>query len=243
MHEIAALADTCSVFRNGRHVETFAHGARTDQEIVRLMIGRDIAQVYPPKPRRDAPRDALPRGQRPGLGRPAGRPDLRGRQGRDRRPGRARRPGPARADAGAVRRAARRRGQRPDRRPARTPPRSPAHAKAPACGMALVPEDRKTEGLLLPMAVRDNLSLAALGQPRAGWASSTARPRSRAVDEMVRAAAHQARRAERPGRHAVGRQPAEGGDRQVADDPAAADPAQRPDPRHRRRHQAGALRA
>src|SRR6478735_2449436 len=50
MHEIAALADTCSVFRNGRHVETFAHGSRTDQEIVRLMIGRDITQVYPPKP-------------------------------------------------------------------------------------------------------------------------------------------------------------------------------------------------
>ena len=50
MHEIAALADTCSVFRNGRHVETFAHGTRTDQEIVRLMIGRDITQVYPPKP-------------------------------------------------------------------------------------------------------------------------------------------------------------------------------------------------
>ena len=55
MHEIAALADTCSVFRNGRHVETFAHGTRTDQEIVRLMIGRDITQVYPPKPGRDAP--------------------------------------------------------------------------------------------------------------------------------------------------------------------------------------------
>src|SRR4051794_21122700 len=50
MHEVAALADTCSVFRNGRHVETFPHGARTDQEIVRLMIGRDITQVYPAKP-------------------------------------------------------------------------------------------------------------------------------------------------------------------------------------------------
>ena len=28
--------------------------------------------------------------------------------------------------------------------------------------MALIPEDRKTEGLMLPMAVRDNLSFAAL---------------------------------------------------------------------------------
>ena len=62
MHEIAALADTCSVFRNGRHVETFPHGTRTDQEIVRLMIGRDITQVYPPKPAANDRRRTLSRG-------------------------------------------------------------------------------------------------------------------------------------------------------------------------------------
>ena len=28
--------------------------------------------------------------------------------------------------------------------------------------MALIPEDRKTEGLMLPMSVRENLSFAAL---------------------------------------------------------------------------------
>ena len=58
MHEIEALADTCSVFRNGRHVETFAKGARSEDEIVQLMIGREWAHVYPPKPdaRRPAPR-------------------------------------------------------------------------------------------------------------------------------------------------------------------------------------------
>ena len=51
--------------------------------------------------------------------------------------------------------------------------------------MALVPEDRKTEGLLLPMAVRDNLSLAALG----GLGSLGIVDRGaedKAVDEMVR---------------------------------------------------------
>ena len=31
-----------------------------------------------------------------------------------------------------------------------------------AIGMALIPEDRKTEGLMLPMSVRDNLSFAAM---------------------------------------------------------------------------------
>jgi ribose transport system ATP-binding protein len=35
-------------------------------------------------------------------------------------------------------------------------------AKSEKIGMALIPEDRKTEGLLLPMSVRDNLSLASI---------------------------------------------------------------------------------
>src|SRR5207244_1806658 len=53
MHEIAALADRCSVFRNGRHIETFAKGERDEEEIVELMIGREWAHVYPPKPARN----------------------------------------------------------------------------------------------------------------------------------------------------------------------------------------------
>src|SRR6185436_4971455 len=40
----------------------------------------------------------------------------------------------------------------------------PAMAKSPKLGMALIPEDRKTEGLMLPMSIRDNLSLAALSK-------------------------------------------------------------------------------
>ena len=39
---------------------------------------------------------------------------------------------------------------------------SPQVAKGKKVGMALIPEDRKTEGLMLPMTVRDNLSFAAL---------------------------------------------------------------------------------
>ena len=52
MHEVEALADRASVFRNGRHIETFDKGARSTAEIVQLMIGRDIAAQYPPKPAR-----------------------------------------------------------------------------------------------------------------------------------------------------------------------------------------------
>ena len=39
---------------------------------------------------------------------------------------------------------------------------SPARAKSREIGIALVPEDRKTEGLMLPMAVADNLTIASL---------------------------------------------------------------------------------
>ena len=50
MHEVDALADTCSVFRSGRHIETFPQGSRSEHEIINLMIGREIEQTYPPKP-------------------------------------------------------------------------------------------------------------------------------------------------------------------------------------------------
>src|SRR5207253_3066179 len=49
MREITAFADDCSVFRNGRHVETFAKGSKSGDEIVKLMIGRDYKDVYPEK--------------------------------------------------------------------------------------------------------------------------------------------------------------------------------------------------
>ena len=39
---------------------------------------------------------------------------------------------------------------------------SPTMAKSAQVGMALIPEDRKTEGLMLPMSVRDNMSFCAL---------------------------------------------------------------------------------
>ena len=49
LREITTFADDCSIFRNGRHVDTFAKGSKTDAEIVKLMIGRDYNDVYPEK--------------------------------------------------------------------------------------------------------------------------------------------------------------------------------------------------
>jgi ribose transport system ATP-binding protein len=61
----------------------------------------------------------------------------------------------------------------------------PGVAKRRQIGMALIPEDRKTEGLMLPMSVRDNLSFAALGRLSRWGVVDTAAERD-AVQRMVR---------------------------------------------------------
>ena len=49
MHEIAELADDCTVFRNGRKIATYTAGSKSDNEVVELMIGREYKNVFPPK--------------------------------------------------------------------------------------------------------------------------------------------------------------------------------------------------
>src|SRR5438477_11890784 len=56
MHEIAELADECTVFCNGRSVATFVAGTKTDNEIDELMIGREYNAVFPARvPRSPGP--------------------------------------------------------------------------------------------------------------------------------------------------------------------------------------------
>jgi ribose transport system ATP-binding protein len=62
--------------------------------------------------------------------------------------------------------------------------RKPADAIRAGLGIALVPEDRKTEGLLLPMTVRDNLTLAILDRVASYGVFSPGAERSR-VQRMV----------------------------------------------------------
>jgi ribose transport system ATP-binding protein len=164
MHEIAELADECTVFCNGRSVASFAAGTRTDNEIVELMIGREYNAAFPPRTKR-APGDATPlldvrhlcwtdRLNDISLRLSAG--DVIGLGGLD---GQGQRElllalfGVLKGTTGEV---------RIDGRPVTIT--GPDVAKRDDIGMALIPEDRKTEGLMLPMSVRDNLSFAALGK-------------------------------------------------------------------------------
>jgi ribose transport system ATP-binding protein len=160
MHEVEALADRASVFRNGRHIETFDKGARSMAEIVQLMIGRDIATQYPPKPRRDSRRSTLKverlcwENRLKDISLEVGAGEIVGLGGLD---GQGQKTlllalfGVLRGVSGHITVNGR-----------RLVPRSPAKAKARNVGVALVPEDRKTEGLMLPMSVADNLTIASL---------------------------------------------------------------------------------
>jgi len=60
----------------------------------------------------------------------------------------------------------------------------PSGAKKREIGMALIPEDRKTEGLMLPMSVRENLSFAALPRVSRGGVIDSAREQG-LVGEMI----------------------------------------------------------
>ena len=234
MHEVDALADTCSVFRSGRHIETFAQGSRSDHDIINLMIGREIEQTYPPKPRSSPDmgqvlevRDLTWSNRLQGISFGLRRGEILGLGGLD---GQGQRElllalfgvlkdvrGSVTVDGAPV---------------AFTGPKAAMSASTP---IALVPEDRKTEGLLLPLSVQDNLSLASLDQLRQGLFVDGTKERRlvAAAFERLRIKAASAF----GGRwHAVGRQPTKGRAGQMAGDKPRYSAADGPDARHRCRH-------
>ena len=160
MHEVDALADRASVFRNGRHIETFEKGARSTTEIVQLMIGRDISTQYPPKPVQVRSRPLLKleniswERHLDKISLEVGAGEIVGLGGLD---GQGQKTlllalfGVLRGVSGTMSVAG---------KPVR--PGSPRAAKSPETGIALVPEDRKTEGLMLPMSIGDNLVIASM---------------------------------------------------------------------------------
>ncbi len=158
LDEVFKICDRVSVMRDGRTVASASLGELTRRDLVCLMIGRDLAQGYPP---RDAPLGETPllevrglssatlddinftlhRGEILGVAglAGAGKNDLvkalMGAEGR--------RAGEVRLAGAAVRLA--------------------GPASAWAKGFALVPEERRAQGLMLGRSVRDNVTLPHLG--------------------------------------------------------------------------------
>lgn len=162
MHEIEAVADQCSVFRNGQHIETFAEGDHSAQAIVQMMIGREISTHFPPKRAYKRSDEALcvdnliwenrlnDISLRVGKGEIVGLGGLDGQGQKELLLGLF---GVLKKMSGNI-----------SIHGQQVKIRSPLDAKQAGIDMALIPEDRKTEGLLLPMSIEDNLALASLGQ-------------------------------------------------------------------------------
>jgi ribose transport system ATP-binding protein len=184
MHEIAELADECTVYRNGRYVATFEARTRTDEAIVEMMIGREYESIFPPRPKTThEDRAALSIRNLSWAGRlkeitlqvrPGEIVGLGGLDGQGQRELLLALFGVLVGVTGQV---------EIDGNPVMMA--SPRAAKSKPADMALIPEDRKTEGLMLPMSVRDNLSFVALDRlTRFGIVDRAAERRS--VEEMIR---------------------------------------------------------
>jgi ribose transport system ATP-binding protein len=50
MREVRAFCDRLTILRNGRHIATAVSNELTDTQIIEMIIGRSIAQTFPPRP-------------------------------------------------------------------------------------------------------------------------------------------------------------------------------------------------
>jgi len=159
-NEITSIADRITIFRNGAEVGTYTEIA--EDEAITLMAGRHVEALYPalpPVPANAAPALELAGASLDGSGELGlslaegeilGIGGLAGQGHRELFLGLFGAP-PLRHGRISV-------GGRAVRIT------SPADAIHAGLGIALVPEDRKSEGLLLPLSVRDNLTLPILGR-------------------------------------------------------------------------------
>ena len=161
-HRLAEVADICSrltVLRNGHSVGTWRNGELASDELVRAILGRQLGQLYPGVPQTVKPTVMLET-KALGAGRRLRDVNLQVRQGEIL--GIAGLEGQGQLELilalygmlssrgsivveGEKRRI-----------------RSPREALQAGLGLALVPEDRKTEGLLPTLSVRENLVLPVL---------------------------------------------------------------------------------
>jgi ribose transport system ATP-binding protein len=179
-NEVRSIADRITVFRNGRDVGTFTE--LDEREAVTLMTGQRLETLFPPRPPAPAETAVLeardlsgPRLNRVSFSlHPGEILGIGGLAGQGHRELFMVLFGAARASGGRV---------TLEGRPLRI--RSPREAKRQGVGLAFVPEDRKTEGLLLGMSVRDNLTLSVLDRI-SGAGVLRAGAERRAAQEMAR---------------------------------------------------------
>jgi ABC-type sugar transport system ATPase subunit len=175
MEEIFRLADTVTVLRDGRHVATRPTADIDEAALIHSMIGRRIDQYFPKHAE-------TPRGQEvlavERLSGPAGFRDVSFRVHAGEIVGFAGLVGSGRSEvARAIFSVDLRSAGHILLRGERVDPSGPREAIQ--LGIGLVPEDRKRQGLVLPMSGRANAALAVLGQlTRRGLLTNAAESRA-----------------------------------------------------------------
>ena len=242
MDELRRIADRITVIRDGRYVGTRATAETTMKEVIAMMVGRELsgdgaqAGTGCASDRevvlevaglctKDLLRDVsfeLRKGEILGFAglMGAGRTEVaRAIVGADKAstPGRSRCAGASCAS------------------------RNPADAAKHRIGY--LSEDRKRFGLLLEQDVNANIGLSALGERFQRWGFVRDKAMRASSRALRRHAADQDAVGRPDGQVPLGRQPAEGGDRQVARQGLRRPDLRRADPRHRRRRQGGDLPA
>jgi ribose transport system ATP-binding protein len=158
MGEVEEIADTLTIFRDGQDVGSFPMGSVGRDEMVQLMIGRKLEQVFPPKP---PAQERAPLLEVQNLGWELALHDISFSVSKGEIVGLGGLDGQGQGELlfslfGLLRGL---RGQIIiDGQPQRI--NGPAAASNAGINLALIPEDRKTEGLILPMSVGDNSSLS-----------------------------------------------------------------------------------
>jgi ribose transport system ATP-binding protein len=185
MEEVRALCDRATVFRDGQHVGTIVVREARRDEIIRLMIGRALREVYPPRPPR--PEQETPMLEVNGLGWGTELRDVSFTLNRGEILGLAGLEGQGQGDlllalfgvyagtGGQVRFQG-------------NPVKLSSPGRTMDSGIALIPEDRKTQGLILPLSVRENVTLPTLSErARFGIVNPIAdrRAAAKAIDQLA----------------------------------------------------------
>jgi len=159
MSEVEEIADMLTIFRDGEDVGSFPMGSISHEEMVQLMIGRKLEQVFPPKPAPGKPRTPILEVENlsweptlHSISLSVGKGEIVGLGGLD---------GQGQAELlfalfgvlRGVHGTVRIHGQEVNIK-------TPSAATNKSNRIALIPEDRKTEGLILPMSVGDNSIMA-----------------------------------------------------------------------------------
>jgi ribose transport system ATP-binding protein len=183
MGEVKEIADSLTIFRDGQNVGSFPMGSVSETEMVQLMIGRKLDRVFPPKPAHPEPLSSglevadlnwehklhnitfkVGKGEIVGLGGLDGQGQgelllalfglLRGLHGQIKVNG------------------------------------EPVHLNGPSKAaqegiqIALIPEDRKTEGLILSMSVGNNATLTTIDR-LAKWGLVNPKREQETVQQVI----------------------------------------------------------